>query len=329
VSEIIDAVNRFRAQLLSADRATRLEMARRWLAVENALAPQVDALVMEILASPTPLTNWQIARLRRYRALMEQIDEQLRRYGATSATTIAERQRQLVSLAQDHAVGMAEAQAGPAIRNQFDRLPVRATENMIGVIGNGTPLNAVLADASRIGPDALGGELVNGIALGLNPREIARRALRRGLAQSYVRMTTIARTETLRVYRETTLESYRRSNVVVGYKRIASKSIRTCLGCLMADGMIYRLESEFEEHVNGRCVAIPILRDMSEPTWTTGRQWFEQQPPTVQREMMGNGLYNIWQSGRVDLSEMWRRIEDPTWGNSIVPARVRDFEGRI
>lgn len=317
MSVIIDTVNRFRAEVLSADRVARLEMERRWLAVESALLPEVDALVMEILAGSGTITQWQLVRLRRYQSLLEQIDQQVTTYGATSATAVADRQRQMVDLAQSHAVGMAEAQGGAAIRGEFNRIPLRAVENMVGVAGNGSPLLSILQDAGQGAGDALGQELINGIALGLNPRVVADRALRRGLAQSYVRMLTIARTETMRVYRHATLESYRGSRVVMAYKRICAKSERTCIACLVADGTVYELATEFEEHVNGRCTCVPILRNSPAPTWLSGRQWFEAQAPEMQRRMLGAGAYNAWRGGAIDLADLVERHEHPVWGASL------------
>jgi hypothetical protein len=140
-------------------------------------------------------------------------------------------------------------------------------------------------------------------------------------------MATIARTETLRVYRLTTLERYRASGVVVGYRRLASKSARTCVACLMADGRFYALDEPFDQHPNCRCTLVPVLRTGDLVQWETGQEWFRRQPERVQREMLGPARYQLWRAGQVTLDDLVTRIEDSTWGGALVPTPVRALPG--
>lgn len=322
MSDISAAINRQRAALLAGDNAARLAMTRRWLDVEAALLPQVDALALELVKAPQPFTVYQLARLQRYQVLLAQIKVQLAHYGATTTAQIAARQAALVLLAQDHA---AELLAVQGVTATLDRLPVAAVASMAGALGDGSPLRATLQGVSRLGADALGKELVAGVALGLNPRTLARQALRRGLGQSYLQLATIARTETLRAYRSATLASYRSSGAVVQYRRVAAKSTRTCLGCLVADGTLYELATDFAQHPNCRCTLIPVLRDRPAPTILTGQQWLTQQPADVQIGIMGARRWALWQAGQVTLADLVRRVVDPVWGDSLAPARLRDL----
>lgn len=324
----IDVMEAQRAALLRADEAAMRAMAQRWLQIEQALQAQVDALVLELAQQGEgPLTMWQLVRLRRYQTLQEQIAAQMERYTAYVAQDITTRQRTTGLEAIDQsslAINAAAADAG--IQLQFDRLPAASIERMVGLAGDGSPLRAVLQDAGTIGADALAQQLVQGVALGLNPRELARRALRQGLATSFTRMVTIARTEVLRVARQTTLDNYRHSNVVRAYRRVASKSQRTCIACLALDGEIYPLTRPFEEHVNGRCVSVPVLIRGTPLAYETGREWFARQPEGVQRQMMGPGRWDLWQSGDVTWDDLVRIHENETWGNSPQVTPVRELE---
>ena len=326
----IDVMEAHRAALLRADDAAMRAMAQRWLQIERALQAQVDALILEILQQGGgPLTMWQLVRLRRYQTLLEQLNIQAAQFVDYVTQDITTRQRTAGMEAIDQsslAISAAAADAG--IQLQFDRLPVSNVERMVGLAGDGSPLRTILQSASTTGADALAQQLIQGVALGLNPREIARRAMRQGLATSFTRMVTIARTEVLRVARQTTLENYRHSQAVRAYRRVASKSQRTCIACLALDGEIYPLTTPFEEHVNGRCVPVPVLIRGTPLPYENGKDWFARQPETVQRQMMGPGRWDLWQAGDVGWNDLVRIHQDETWGNSPQVTPVRDLEQR-
>ena len=324
---VIDMMDRWRADLLAGEGTATRRMAQAWLAVETSLQAQVDALAFEMAAQRGSMSMYQLRRMERYQALMVQVQAELDKYARWVEQVVTERQRTAATLGVDHAaqaVRVQQADAGTAVQTGFDRLPVSAVEYMVGNTANGSPVRDVLLDASRIGPEALATELINGLALGRNPVETARRAMRMGLGRSFSRMVLIARTETLRVYRQATIEGYKATGgLVTGYRRVAAKSERTCLGCLMADGRFYELTIPFEEHPNGRCVAIPEIRGKPATTWQTGQEWFKTLPAQTQRGMMGPSRFELWQDGVISLDDLIEREEDPTWGGSLRPAPVR------
>ena len=325
---VVDLMQRWRAELLRGDAAMQQEMAQRWLGVEQALRVQVEALALEIQNESEggrPNAE-QMMRSRRYQQLMLQIDDELRKYSRFAEGRIVDRQQVLLNAAIEHSQAAINAVAAEMeILVQFNRLPVAAVENMVGLTGAGTPVSDVLADAAAVGPDGLRQALIDGIALGRNPVETARYALRHGLAQSFTRMATIARTETLRVYRETTLEGYRQSRVVVGYRRLAAKNERTCIGCLMADGTFHELTDRFDAHPNCRCAAIPVLNRGAPVDYETGRAWFARQSENVQRQMLGPGRYELWQRGEIGPDDLVTRHWDSTWGGALVPTPLREL----
>lgn len=322
---VVDAINSHRAALLAREDAAMRAQAQAWLQVEQRLQSQVDALAYELANTPTP-TMGQLVRSRRYRALMEQTRDELAKYSDYLEPRIRSGQEDMITLALQHsrqAVNSVATEAGMVV--QFDRLPVDAVNNMVGLAGDGSPLRAVLSDASRVGPDAMAQELVNGLALGKNPIAVARAAMRLGLGQSFTRMQTIARTEMLRTYRVTTQTSYQNSNVVVGYKRLSARDDRTCPGCLMADGRTYPLDVTFESHVNCRCSLVPILRNVPPVQFQTGQEWFREQPEVTQKRILGAGRYEAWRERGATLDDMVTVVPNATWGDAIVPTLVRDL----
>ena len=323
---VIDTINDFRAGLLRSEQAQMADAARRWLGVERALQVQADALALELQRDGGRVTMGQLQRSRRYQELQRQVNAELGRYAAYMDGRIVDAQRNMALNAISHSQAAINAIATESeIVVNFNRLPVSATENMIGLAGDGSPVRALLDEAAAAGPDAMAQELVNGIALGRNPLEVARRAIRQGLGQSFTRMATIARTEQLRVYRETTLQSYRASNVVMGYRRLSARDSRTCIACLFADGRYYELGESFDQHPNCRCTLLPVLRNVPATQYETGQQWFRRQSERTQRSMMGRGRYEAWRAGVVSLDDLVSRDWSDVWGGSLRPTRVSDL----
>lgn len=326
-SAVVDTINRYRTALLAREQATMADAARRWLGVEQAIQAQVDALALE-MANANTVTLGQLGRSRRYQALMAQTKDELRKYTGYMDDRITAGQRNMVVDAISHSQTAVNTIATEAqITVPFNRIPTEAVENMIGLAGDGSPVRTVLNDAAQAGPDAMAQELVSGIALGRNPLVVARRAMRLGLGQSFTRMQNIARTEMLRTYRTTTLQSYAAGGVVIGYRRLSARDERTCPACLFADGRVYKVEEGFDAHVNCRCVTIPILSGVAPAQYETGQQWFKSQPAAVQRQMLGPGRYEAWRDGDASLDDMISREWDDTWGGSLRTTRVRDLRG--
>lgn len=323
---ILSLAEQFRQQLIDRENVASVQMGRAWLDIERRLDASIHALAMEIAAMDRPTPN-QIRRLRRYRILMEQAIDEVAKYADAVGTDIVERGVGTAALGWNHASLLTETaiSAVPGIAVEFNRLPVPAVEHLAGFARPDAPLRGVLASAAGTGVDALAAELVAGAALGRNPNAIARQALRNGLGRAYTRLQTIARTETLRAYRAAALDNYRQSNVVTGYRRVASKSARTCIACLAVDGREYPLDVPFEEHPNGRCLAVPIVIGRSYDGMLTGQQWFDQQPETTQREIMGAERYALWRAGRVEWGQLASLHENETWGNHWRPTPVEQL----
>lgn len=325
-SEVIRLLRSFKADLLRQERAQMEAMAARWLNVERRLHGQMDALAMEMVGikrdggtvSPELLMTQQ-----RYRELLTQLQQEMEPYSDYVERTITDRQRQLARLGIKHAERAITSQG---VAGGFNRLPVEAVENLAGFAANGTPLNNLLM---MTWPDAAIGltqELVNGIALGRNPRQVAR-MMANGATGSLDRMMVIARTEQLRAYRTANLDSYRASGVVNGYKRLATHDSRVCAACLMDEGTFYTLDEEMPEHPQGRCTLVPVVDGMPEPKWKQGQAWFEEQDAATQKDILGKGRYYAWQNGDFDLGELVTVKPNAVWGDSLQTTTLHDLLG--
>jgi SPP1 gp7 family putative phage head morphogenesis protein len=328
MSAILDAIDRQRAALRNREDAAIQELSRRWLAIERGLYDQMEALALEIAAMDEP-TRTQIWRSARWVRLKQQIDAQVAEFRHYASQAISADQGAVIGAALADSASLIQAAAAEAgIGVDFNRLPIEAVNAIIGQAGNGSPLAPVLARAAETGAEALTQQLINGVALGVNPVVLARRAIREGLGKTFTQTATIYRTEVLRAYRYTSLTQYRESNVVTGYQRLSARDTNTCIACLMADGEIYNLTSDFDQHPNCRCAIIPIVKGYTLPIGS-GPEWFNKQSKDRQRFILGPKRFELWQGGSVDLAAMVTRVDHPDWGGALVPTTVRSLRALI
>ena len=328
---VILLLRQFKADLLAREAVQMALMARRWIVVEDAL----DAAILRVAERIEELTEEggtvspsRILQLDRYRSLLAQAEREVMRYVSFADGDITAEQTRLGELAIEQSVQTINATyaSANAVPGLFDVLPVDAIENMIGFAGDGSPLRALLEEAWPTSAQAMTEALIRATALGINPRETARR-MREGLEQGLNRILTIARTEQLRVYREAGRQAYQESGVVTGYRRLATHDDRVCPACLFAEGQVYELDEPLDEHPNGRCAQVPIVKNLPPITWQTGPTWFNDQDAETQRSILGPGRYEAWQAGQFALDALISRSSDPTWGGSLTPTPLSDLTG--
>ena len=340
--DIVRVIDEYRKALIAGDQALAENLvasyARSWNRVRAQLArvtTQIDAAV----AGGEAATKGMVTRLWRAEQLSEAIQAEIVSYSAIAGDSITAAQLDSMGLSQIHAEGLVDAALPPGVtRNTLARaglawndVPAAAVESLVGALGDGSPLTSTL---SRFGPTVANGvreSLVDGMIRGVGPRVVAR-----GMQNAYgiglTKALTIARTETLRGYREGTRAAYKaNSDVVKGYRRSASQDDRTCMGCIASDGQFFRSDVSFPGHVNCRCVMVPVTTtykelgiDLPDPAdgFPSARDWFVNQPASTQQFMMGNKAWRAWDAGDVPLDSFVHMTIDPVWGSAQVPATL-------
>ena len=71
---------------------------------------------------------------------------------------------------------------------------------------------------------------------------------------------------------------------------------------------------------------VPVVRGYAEPTWPTGRQWFDGLDEEAQRRMMGSKAFDAWRGGEIELDDLVKRQSDPVWGDTV---GVRSVSGLV
>lgn len=322
----------YKRRLNGREAAVQAELIRRWRRVEDALSGNIDALVADmerLRATGQPVSRNAVYRLERYRTLLAQLEAEQRRYADAAAGIITAEQQYAMQLGFDwgtDAVSLLAREAG--LVATFTRLDRAVVEAMIGYAADGTPLARLLAADYPATVAEITDALVEGVALGYNPRKVARQ-MRDAMAGNAQRALVVARTETQRAHRSATVESYRQSGIIQTYTRRAAMDARTCLACLLEDGRRYPVTEQFSDHPAGRCVAICDIPGVASPITQTGREWFEAQDADTQRKIMGDERFELWQSGQVPLDSMATIHTDPVWGESprVVPLRALTRRG--
>lgn len=327
--DIIRAIRRFREGLLYLEQTQVQQMTAAWLTMENRLSGEIDALALEIDAlrqAGETVPRSKLIRLERYRRLVAQIRVEMQGYLNQVATQIAEQQRLLLELGISQSSDILRTiLTDGGLYTGFDVLPIDALETIIGLAGDGSPLFKLLQASYPDAVEGLTQALVDAILKGVNPRETAR-LMRNGFGAGLNRALNIARTEQLRAYRLASLQNYERSGVVEGYKRLSARDTRVCPACLLADnGQVYPLSTPFDEHPQGRCTPVPVVKGLPVVTWQTGEAWFMSLDAASQLDILGKGRFNAWQAGVFDLAALVSRKVDPVWGGSLVTTPLADL----
>lgn len=158
--------------------------------------------------------------------------------------------------------------------------------------------------------------ILNGIALGQNPRETARQLKDMAGYLPYYRYEALMRTTQLTAYREASAFNQLYNKDIIEYQiRYATLDGRTCVACIALHGQELPAGQRIDDHYNGRCTGIPKVKFLARPEVQTGIEWFEGLPPSKQREYFHNDkLFDAYQSGQITLPQVVGVRNDPVFG---------------
>lgn len=322
------AAARIRKQAARSEDEIRRTLLPAWRRIRIDLDAQAHALALKIeeaeAAGVDVAPTW-LHKQDRYVALVDQVEKRIGELAQLANQPVTAHQALLIERAAEEARGLVEIALGPAgpkaikaTMADWNRLPVAATEQIIGNAANGQPLHELLAE---IAPDARARAeqiIARGMAAGKNPKLVARE-LRSVSDQAMSRLMTIARTEALRAQRESMLRSYQaNSGIVAGWTWDAALDETTCEMCIAENGSEHTLDEDLESHPNCRCTAIPITKSWADlglghlelgetsvaGELETGPEWFGRQPESVQAGILGPGKLEALQEGKINWPDM-------------------------
>lgn len=323
VPRVIAMAREFKAALARREAVNVAEMANRYRSVVKALESSIEALAAR-LAREKELgimpTKGALYRMNRYAELQAQMAQEMKAYNAWAEARVEAARHDMAGMGVSHADRLALASG---LRASLDKLPKANVEQMVAQLQRDAPLGQLLLAAYGDAADEVANRLLQGIALGQSPRATAE-AASDALGIQLDRALTIARTETLRAYREPQLQRFEQLGILE-YKRIATHDDLTCIGCLVEDGEVYSTPDGFDAHPNCRCTAVPIVPGVEAPEWQSSEEWFNSLSESDRLAMMGPGRYELYSTGQVGWSDLSARTWNDTWGGAVGPTNVSDL----
>lgn len=336
---VVEAIERFKRQLLARDARRSAEMAQAYGRIWVELQIQIEDIAEAIEESED-----RERLMRRLRSLQRQVDSEIGRYAIYADQQLAVGvQDGIESAAQDARRIVAAsypALGDEIVRALWNKLPTDALEAAVGMLSGGSALRNRMTE--RLGPalaQSVGDKLLVGIAEGWNPRK-TQAELRRTFGQGLEWSMNATRTATMYAYREGTRANYvANDRIVRAHRWLSAKDARVCMSCVVMDGTILPLSEPINDHYGGRCTSVPYVasyRELGididgpyqEPMQTT-REWFESQPEEVQRQMMGATAWEEWQAGKFDLRDYSVMQEDEVYGVMRQQASLKELLGEM
>jgi SPP1 gp7 family putative phage head morphogenesis protein len=325
VPNILEIADQYRGALLKRERKAAVRLVNAydhvWQRLERELS-KLTAQIAETRAKGEVVNQFWLARQQRYFVLLRQVGEEMSKFSDAAETTITKQQSAAAKAGQRDSVALMGAAAEDAdVRTAFNRLPVAAVENIVGFLGNGSPLRTLLDQLPRSARTIVEQGLIEAVALRIGPAATARK-IREGLGGNMVRALSIARTETLRVYRQASIQSYQaNADVLTGWMWRSSMSRRSCGACIALDGTFHPLDRPMRAHPRCRCTMIPAVRGLEVDT---GLDWFKRQPADVRRSILGTDkAFEAVQTGQVKLEDLVGLQRSAQWGDSYVQIGVK------
>lgn len=317
---------RFRARAVALEEAARREVLARYERVLHAItaeAEAVEARIRRARAAGAPESAAWIYQTERLQLLREQTLIEVTRW-SRQAVAAVEAAREAAATTAPGAAADYLAAVSPFTVQLPDQAVLQAVAHV-----NTTAVRQLFASMPLQVAGDLGDVLASGIAVGDNPRLIARRM--RAVADVPAhRAATVARTEVMRTWREASREAYLHDPIVDGWRWWSALSRRTCASCWAQHGSVHPATEVMATHPNCRCVQLPVTRPwrtlgvaMDEPPVTAGPVMFDRQPEAAQRAVLGPAKYEAYAAGDIQLGDLIRRRFSPTWGPSTSEGSLR------
>ena len=324
--DVLTLAEQYKAQLAAKDAAAMKRLINAYRTAFVSLSDKLELLMLDIGGNiPTP---GQLARMERYKALMAQAAIQLRDLEALTRVEMEAAAKLGIELGGQHARGLiAATMADQRLAAAFNSLPNDAIRQLLGFLSPEGELYKRLGMMSEYGASALSDALVNGITLGYNPRKMAA-ILRQTFGVNLTDALRTVRTAQLWAYREASRATMvANQEVLEGWQWDAKLDERTCASCIAQHGTIHPLTEPLDDHYNGRCVALPVVKGMPPVIEQSGEEWFRSQDEATQRKILGNKKCDALLEGKFEFSALSKQVDDAVYGSMKIEAPLKDLIG--
>ena len=291
----------------------------------RSLARSLDDLLLEI--GETPPTLGQLTKMERYQSLIAGVLNELLTLQGSTYVQMQKAAELGIDLGMQHGLELMSLSISKDIElaGAFNTLPSAAVKEVIGFLSPGSPLyqrHSLLAPATT---DTVVNGIVEGIVRGYNPKKIARQ-FQTHFGQGLTDSMRFVRTAQLWSYREANRATYLvNSEVVEGWYWHAELSKGTCASCIAMHGTWHPLEEPLNDHHNGRCAPIPAVKGFDAPFDMSGEEWFDQQPVTVQKEILGPSKLEALRQKKFSFDQLPGERTDGVYGPMRVEKTLQEL----
>lgn len=326
-AEIYDRATEFKDDLIANERRASARIVDSYGRAFDKMKYNIRVLTEKIeqarLSGQYISPSWAF-QIDRYQALQRQIAAEIGRIADQVNDATIKQQADAVKRAAgdiDDLTKMAAQNAGVSV--SFSRLATSASESIVGFLSDGSPLKSLLDQLPGLAGQAVATALTDAIIRGQNPTRTASQ-IRAALGGNMNRALTIARTETMRAYREASHRTLTQNgDILQGWVWVASFSRRTCASCLALAGSVHRLEERMESHPRCRCSQAPLIRGQK-VEFEKGEDWFRRQDAITQRDILGSNIaLQAYRRGDATLLDFVGRQNSPKWGQPYYQLSTR------
>lgn len=328
------------------DQTTR-QLTRAWIRAWDELAPAWRLAIAELAARavengrwPAP---WELQRIEALRAAMFASQDALARLGRETGVSVVDSAGRVIHLAAEHeprliASQLPAAEQPAALARFAGRIAPRALDAIVARTAG--QIESVTRPLAPAAVDAMQRALVRGVAVGDNPRAVARDMMQRtrgAFDGGLTRATVIARTEMLDAYRAASGYAHQvNADVLAGWVWICALDRRSCPACWAMHGRVFPLSQPGPwDHQQGRCTRAPKtlswadlgITGIKEPpdAIPDAKAKFDALPEDQKISIMGKARYDAYRSGRLAWDDIAVMKVNPGWRPSYVPRSVRDI----
>lgn len=322
---------KYRRELAAGDQAAADRLVRAYGRISQRLLSDQQALlarIQEVRREGHAIPKGWLYQEARYKTLIETAQREIGTYSMYAHAVVADETRRAAGLAVLHSQGLIEAavaETTPGLTVSLLGVNAANVAQVLAFTSAGSPLAALLDSLGADTAQAMQSALLNGLGQGWSVARIAS-AMRVAGNLPRSRAMLIARTETLRAYRETSRLSYEaNSDVVSGWTWHCALDSRCCGACAIMSGTEHPVTDTLDGHPRCRCAMVPRTRTWADlgiegrggarPEPVQGREWLLAQPAGVQQAILGPGKYAALQRGEISLDDIVARTFDPRWGS--------------
>lgn len=329
----------------TVDETTRA-LVRAWARAWDELSRDWQAAVTDLMTQSADgewPSRYTVTRAERTLKALDATRNALLDLGDTAGVRIVETLPDLTSQAALWEARLIGSQMPPRagtaaeLVTRFDRINPASLEQIVRrTTGQITSLLLPLSIEATAAMHAL---LIRGIAVGDNPRTVARQMMRRlqgAFNGGLTRALVVARTEMLDAHRNAArAQDIANTNVLAGWQWVAQLDHRTCPSCWAQHGSEHPVDEAGPlDHQQGRCARVPLPKswrqlgfDVPEPpsALPDARAVFDAMPEADQVAVMGAPRLDLLRSGQMQWGDLSVRRSTIGWRDSYAPRPVRDL----